>query len=661
MPFHKILIANRGEIAVRIHRTARRLGYATVAVYSEADANAPHVTAADEAVCIGAPAAADSYLCIANILTAARKTGADALHPGYGFLSENAEFARACSDAGLTFIGPPAAAIEALGNKIRAKRTLLAAGVACVPGYHGEDQSDEAFEKAAATIGYPVMVKAAAGGGGRGMRVVMVPGALREALASARHEAAHAFHSAELLLERAVLAARHIELQIFADSHGNVVHLGERDCSVQRRHQKVLEESPSPAVDAELREQMGAAAIAVARSSGYVGAGTVEFLLAPDGAFYFLEMNTRLQVEHPVTEAVTGEDLVEWQLRVARGERLPKSQAALTLTGHAIEARLYAEDPARDYLPQTGKVLRWQPGGHARFDHGMVSGLVVSPFYDPLLAKVIAHGATRDEARRKLAAALRETTLFGLITNKAFLVGVCENTAFSQGLATTAFLSEDFRAHPTRHPTEPSNRAFALAALAAYLDAGRRTSSDDSFIGWRSASPVESVIELTHGEWRRETWLSALGAGTLGRRYRVRCPEPVEFEVVHHEAERLAYSDEGVRRELRFLIDGDSIWTDDGHTTLAFEDRTYRAVDREQSGSGRLVAPLDGKVLEVRVSVGDVVKKGQVLLVIEAMKMEHRLESDVAGSVLELCVGPGAQVKTRQLLGLISNEESPAP
>ena len=682
MSFHKILVANRGEIAVRILRTARRLGYATVAVYSQADAHAPHVLAADEAVHLGPASATESYLSIAKLLEAARVTGADAVHPGYGFLSENAEFARACADAGLTFIGPPASAIDAMGNKARAKLAMLAAGVPCVPGYQGDDQSDAVFEEAAASIGYPVMVKATAGGGGRGMRVVSAPADLRDALASARSEATNAFKCGELLLEKAVLAPRHIEVQIVADSHGNIVHLGERDCSVQRRHQKVIEECPSPAVDAVLREKLGETAIAAARACGYIGAGTVEMLLTEEGAFYFLEMNTRLQVEHPVTEAVTGEDIVEWQLRVARGERLPKTQNAITFTGHALEARIYAEDPARDYLPQTGVILRWEPAGEARFDHGVANGYTVSPHYDPMIAKVIAHGTTRDEARRKLASALRRTTLFGIVTNKSFLAAICENVEFSMGHATTAFLSREFAGHPTRQPSAPLPRAFALAALASYLDHARSllrpprgpysagtteaastsdaTDNDDSLIGWRSGSAIDAVVVLGHGASSREVWIRALGAAAAGRRYRVSCPEAFEFDVVAHDRERVALVDGGVRRELRYLVHGDTIWTDDGHASIAFDDLTYRPAERDASGSGKLCAPLDGKVLDVRVKPGDIVTKGQVLLVIEAMKMEHRIEADVAGTVVIVHVERGAQVKTRQLLALVATAPTEA-
>ena len=422
MSFGKVLVANRGEIAWRVMRTAKAMGYRTVAVYSDADKDAPHVAFADEAVRIGPSPVGESYLSIDRILEAAHKSGADAVHPGYGFLSENEAFAAACEKAGLVFIGPPPAAIAAMGNKAAAKRRMIDAGVPCVPGYQGADQSDANLEKEARKIGLPVMVKAAAGGGGRGMRLVEREADLLEAIRTARTEAESAFGSGELILEKAVVDARHVEIQVFADAHGNVIHLGERDCSVQRRHQKVIEEAPSPAVNADLRRRMGAAAVAAARAIGYRGAGTVEFLLGADGAFYFLEMNTRLQVEHPVTEAITGQDLVAWQLKVAMGEKLPLTQEQVTFSGHAIEVRLYAEDAYAGFLPQTGRIDVWRPatGPGVRIDHGMKDGLAISPFYDPMIAKVIAHGATREEARTRLVRALRETVVLGPDHQPAF-------------------------------------------------------------------------------------------------------------------------------------------------------------------------------------------------------------------------------------------------
>ncbi|RLB57837.1 MAG: 3-methylcrotonyl-CoA carboxylase, partial [Deltaproteobacteria bacterium] len=571
MALTKILIANRGEIAVRVIRTARRLGYRTVAVHSSADEAAAHVVAADEAVLIGPPPASESYLASDKIIAAACDTGAEAVHPGYGFLAENADFARACVAAGLTFIGPTVAAIELMGNKRAAKAKLLEAGVPCVPGYQGADQSDGVLAVEAQRIGYPVMVKAAAGGGGRGMRLVSTAGELGEALQAARTEAEGAFGSSELLLEKAVVEPRHVELQIFGDTHGNVVHLGERDCSVQRRHQKVIEESPSPAVNDDLRRRMGAAAVEAARACGYVGAGTVEFLLDRDGAFHFLEMNTRLQVEHPVTELVTGVDLVEWQLRVAAGEPLPLGQADIAINGHAIEARVYAEDPARGFLPQTGEVLVWRLPAETdvRVDHAVVEGGSISPHYDPMIAKLIAHGATRADASRKLVAALRDTTLFGVVTNKAFLANICEHPQFAAGNATTAFLADHFGDDPSCSESPPEPLGFASAALVTFLEGAQGIVEDDSFIGWRCCGPVWVTMTLSCGAAEATVDVTAVGRGTTGRRYLVswvaddqpagedsgdRDAESiqVELEVVGHEPGLVELIVAGVRRRLRY-------------------------------------------------------------------------------------------------------------
>ncbi|MBL4740563.1 MAG: acetyl-CoA carboxylase biotin carboxylase subunit [Sneathiella sp.] len=444
--FSKILIANRGEIACRIIRTAHSMGYKTVAVYSEADKNALHVKMAGETVCIGPADASMSYMNIERIIQASKDTGADALHPGYGFLSENPNFAEACIENGITFIGPDPHAIRVMGNKAAAKRKMIKAGVPCVPGYEGEDQSDRQFIEAARQIGFPVMVKAAQGGGGRGMRLVKKPEKLEKALKAARSEAQNAFGSGELILEKAVIEPRHIEIQIFADTDGNIVHMGERDCSIQRRHQKVIEEAPSPAVSSQLRSEMGDAAVSAAAAIDYFGAGTVEFLLTDEGDFYFLEMNTRLQVEHPVTEFITGFDLVEWQLRIARGEKLPKAQSDIPLAGHAIEARLYTEDPYNNFLPKVGTLVEWIPasGTGIRVDHGLESGLEITPYYDPMIAKIIAYGETREEARERLIVALEETVDQGLITNRLFLIECLQAEAFIQGDVTTAFIDTHF-------------------------------------------------------------------------------------------------------------------------------------------------------------------------------------------------------------------------
>ena len=612
MGYSKILVANRGEIAWRVMRTAKAMGYRTVAVYSDADKEAPHVAVADEAVRIGPPPVGESYLSIDRILDAAHKSGADAIHPGYGFLSENEGFAAACEKAGIVFIGPPATAIAAMGNKAAAKRRMIDAGVPCVPGYQGADQSDGHLEKEARKIGLPVMVKAAAGGGGRGMRLVEAEGDLVEAIRTARTEAESAFGSGELILEKAVVDARHVEIQVFADNHGNVVHLGERDCSVQRRHQKVIEEAPSPAVDADLRRHMGAAAVAAAKTIGYRGAGTVEFLLGGDGAFYFLEMNTRLQVEHPVTEAITGLDLVEWQLRVARGEKLPLAQDQVAFAGHAIEVRLYAEDAYGGFLPQTGRIDVWRPasGPGVRTDHGMKDGLAISPFYDPMIAKVIAHGATREEARTRLVRALRETVVLGPTTNRHFLICLLEHPEFAAGKATTAFLSQHTFPAPPIDDAHWQMAANCLwrASAAHYPEPLR---------GWRNSNPEPTPIRLAAGGTERLLQVEGL-------------PEA-------HDAP--------------FHIDGNDIVVDLDAHTVRFTDKTYAPPEAAAAGSdGKLRAPMDGRIVSIKVAPGDQVSRGQTLIVLEAMKIQHQLKAALDAKVEAISVQEGQQVSNRAVL-----------
>ena len=647
MTFSKILIANRGEIACRIQRTAKALGFRTVAVHSEADADALHVRLADEAVAIGPPPAADSYLNIAALIAAAKATGTQAVHPGYGFLSENADFAEACEAAGLVFIGPPAAAIRAMGNKAAAKRRMTAAGVPCVPGYQGADQSDATLAREAATIGFPVMVKAAAGGGGRGMRLVTAAQDLAAALATARSEAEGAFGSAELILEKALVDARHVEIQVFADRHGNVVHLGERDCSVQRRHQKVIEEAPSPAVSTELRARMGEAAVAAARAIGYVGAGTVEFLLAPEGAFYFLEMNTRLQVEHPVTEAVTGLDLVAWQLRVARGERLAFEQHEIRFDGHAIEARLYAEDPAKGFLPQTGRVLIWTPaaGEGVRVDHGIRAGQDVSPWYDPMLAKVIAFGATRDEARRRLIRALEETLVLGLPTNRRFLLDLLAHSEFAAGGATTAFIGAHF----------PADRLAAAAldesllALAAVLwFEATSTPATPHLRNWRSTGPAAWPLRLKCGDTERMVRLTAEGAD----HYRVTIGETGHgLQLAERGAGRVRVIVDGAETTARYAFAGDTLHLDRHGTTIAVEETLWRlSGSAEGAADAQLRAPMDGKIVAVLGREGEAVAKGQRLVVLEAMKMQHEIVARAPGIIQRFAVREGEQVAIRQIL-----------
>ncbi|MAG97871.1 MAG: 3-methylcrotonyl-CoA carboxylase [Rhodospirillaceae bacterium] len=642
-PFSTLLVANRGEIALRVMRSARARGLGTVAVYSEADRDAAHVQAADRAVAIGASPASESYLSIERIIEAAKKTGAGAVHPGYGFLAENADFAAACAQAGLVFVGPSAEAIRLMGNKRLAKDRLGPVGVAGVPGYNGKDQNDKALKAAARKIGYPLLVKAAAGGGGRGMRLVEQGRELGAALKSARSEAKSAFGSGELILERALINCRHVEIQIIADSFGTVLHLGERDCSVQRRHQKVIEETPSPAVKTKLRQAMSEAAVKAAAAIGYVGAGTVEFLL--DGNdFYFLEMNTRLQVEHPVTEMVTGIDLVDWQLRVAAGERLPLEQEQIKHTGHAIEARLYAEDPQAGFLPQTGRVLRWrQPSGSGtRVDHGILEGQEISAFYDPMIGKLVAHGENREQARRRLVRALSETTLFGPTTNKAFLVRLLDHPEFARGKATTAFLDRHLDAL-----LSDDDGDIALA-LAAVLFLQRQASGDF----WRNSGVASWPLKIESGG--EEMTLDAAGFG--GGRFKVSHDE-WEHEIVLLE-------DDGAR--LRFRVDGvvhsaDSLYEPGGECPVLFLDvdgaggrfveTTYLpAASRVSEGEGRIVAPMSGRIVTVGARKGRKVKKGDCLLILEAMKIEHEIASDVDGKVTNVAVSADDQVTPQQLL-----------
>ncbi|WP_263144373.1 acetyl/propionyl/methylcrotonyl-CoA carboxylase subunit alpha [Pseudomonas sp. RIT-PI-AD] len=649
--FDKILVANRGEIACRILRTAHALGYRTVAVYSEADAGARHVQMADEAVCLGPAAAAQSYLNIDALLEAARRTGAEAVHPGYGFLSENAGFAQACEAAGLVFIGPDVEAIRLMGSKRLAKAAMLAAGVPCIPGYQGAEQDDACLAREAARIGYPLMIKASAGGGGRGMRLVESAAALPESLHGARSEARNAFGSDELILEKALTTARHVEVQVFGDRHGNRVHLGERDCSVQRRHQKVIEEAPCPVLSAEQRQAMGAAAVKAAASVGYVGAGTVEFLLDEDGAFYFLEMNTRLQVEHPVTEAITGQDLVAWQLRVAEGLPLPLRQEHIRFEGHAIEVRLYAEDSRRDFLPQTGLVHRWEPAvvEGVRIDHGLREGQPVTAFYDPLLAKLVAHGATRDEARRKLIRAVEDCVLLGVQANQRFLADLLRHPRFASGQATTAFIESDFPSNSAEEPPSATERAIAAALL--FHTAAVREGARPGLAGWSNGEPTPERLSLRQGEQRFDLQLEIRAAGAQPR-LSVRDGEGhTALQVLEADGRWATLEIDGVRRRLAYHQVADHLWLYGRSGALEFIDITRQPVDGRRSvGSGTLTAPMDGAIVEVRVSEGAQVTQGELLLVLEAMKMEHPLKAGLDGIVRRVAVKAGDQVKGRQVL-----------
>ena len=648
--FNKILIANRGEIACRLIRSARGLGYQTVAVFSDADTDAPHVALADEAVHIGASPAAQSYLNVPALLEAARKTGADAVHPGYGFLSENAAFAQACADAGLVFIGPPAAAIEAMGNKALAKRRMQEAGVPCAPGYLGADQSDAVLTAEAHTLGFPLLVKAVAGGGGRGMRLVQSADALQAGIDGARREALSAFGDATLMLERLISSGRHIEIQVFADAHGNVVHLGERDCTAQRRRQKVIEESPSPVMTPALRDAMGRDAVAAARAVGYRGAGTVEFMVDAHLKHYFLEMNTRLQVEHPVTEMVTGLDLVEWQLRVAAGEHLPLTQDQITFSGHTIEVRLYAEDPYHGFAPQSGNVLWWQPqraicAGN-RVDDGIRQGSVVSPFYDSMLAKFIAHGRDRDDAIRRLRAALVQAPLLGLKNNAGFLRDLLDHAAFRQSNLTTESL-DHWQAQGDALFAAPTvgDDVWALAAAALVWR---------EEVGWRPDSVATYGLRLQCGDTVRELRVSANEQGAV----------TVWGDATHAEILILSWCDGVLRYRCTDVQRSAVAVRNCGTLHLALDgvSHAFREVtawpfaDAVQDAS-RALAPVAGTVSQILVSAGQTVQTGQRLLCVEAMKMEMWLCAQSAGVVRAMHAAVGEQVKSAALLVQISLAE----
>ncbi|MDT0496394.1 biotin carboxylase N-terminal domain-containing protein [Algiphilus sp. W345] len=649
MAFSTVLIANRGEIACRIARSARRLGCRTVAVYSEADRGALHVEAADLAVCIGAAAPVASYLKIEALIDAARRSGADAIHPGYGFLSENAAFARACAAAGLVFIGPTPEAIEAMGNKRAARRRVAAAGVPCVPGHDEGSQDDAVLIEAGMRIGFPLMVKAAAGGGGRGMRRVLRAEDLPAALASARGEAQSAFGNGELILERAVEGARHVELQVFGDTHGHVIHLGERDCSAQRRNQKVIEESPSPAVDGALRARMGEMAVAAARAVGYVGAGTVEMLLGQDGAFYFLEMNTRLQVEHPVTEAVTGLDLVEWQLRVAAGEPLPLRQEQVQLSGHAIEVRLYAEDPDAGYAPQTGRVLCWRApdAALARTDAGIGEGRVVGADYDPMLAKLIAHGTTREEARRKLLLALEQTVLLGLKTNRAQLIDLLADPVFRDGAVTTRWL--DTRSAGT---AGEGGIGCLTAAAVAVIASGAANAG-----GWRSTGVLAWPVRL---QVSGAAQLIAFTVSQDVEGFTVRSGDAagtIRLRPITLDAPNYVFETDGLRHRFHIAQSAEGLWYAQCGAHLGVYELPRALAASAGQGGDSTLAPMSGRVAEIFVAAGDAVEKGALLLTLEAMKMFHEIRAGRAGRVAELVVAVGEQVSPRQKLVMLEAAE----
>ncbi len=644
--FSSLLVANRGEIAVRITRTAQRMGYRVIAVYSDVDADAPHTRIADQAVRIGAAAPRDSYLNIPAIITAAHSCGAGAVHPGYGFLAENAAFEQAVVDAGLIWVGPPAAAIRAMGDKAQAKRLMKQAGVPCVSGYDGERQDDATLRAEAAAIGYPLMIKATQGGGGRGMRLVESAALFDAALASARSEAQVAFGDATVLLERALTQPRHVEIQVFADEHGQVVHLGERDCSVQRRHQKLIEEAPSPALAGAqgqaLRRRMGAMAVAAARAIDYRGAGTIECLLDAQGDFYFMEMNTRLQVEHPVTEALTGYDLVEWQLRVAQGEVLPETSQETILRrfesgGHAIEVRLCAEDPAHDFLPQSGRLTAWWPGIAVRVDHALEAGIEITPYYDSMIAKFVAHASDRDTACRELAAALRQAVVLGVCTNQAFAVACLEHAGFADGSATTAFIGTHGDALRAASPPLPAS----MAALVVYATRAQRLGHDPVRVAlvlpW--AVPMRFAIDGVAAM----SQLQALGGGM----FRVLCGDVSEdLQLIACGPDSASITTAKGHHTLAFAIDRERLLVSLAGRQSVIQDHSLTAAPRSgtPTHSGLVRAAMAGRVVALHVSEGQRVTRGTTMLVLEAMKMEHPSIASMDAVVTRVCVALDAQV-----------------
>ena len=637
-----LLVANRGEIACRVMRTAKAMGIRTVAVHSAIDANARHVREADLAVNLGGAKPADSYLLIDKLIAAAKASGAQAIHPGYGFLSENAGFARAIEQAGLIFLGPPASAIDAMGSKSAAKALMEAAGVPLVPGYHGEAQDVETFRLASEKIGYPVLLKAAAGGGGKGMKVVEVESELAEALASAQREAQSSFGDSRMLVEKYVLKPRHVEIQVFADSHGNCLYLNERDCSIQRRHQKVVEEAPAPSLSADLRRAMGEAAVKAAQAIGYVGAGTVEFLLDERGDFFFMEMNTRLQVEHPVTELITGLDLVAWQIRVARGEALPISQDQVPLIGHAIEVRLYAEDPDNDFLPATGTLALYREaaaGPGRRVDSGVSEGDEVSPFYDPMLGKLIAWGENREEARLRLLAMLKETCVGGVRTNLAFLSRVLAHPAFANAELDTGFIPR----HEAQllPPVSELPTEFWQLAAEAFVQSGAPQQRHDDFHspwsnhnGLRLGLPAETDVHLACQSERQVIRLRQAATST-----------------VQLQGETLSVERDGLRQQHLAIRRGDSLYLH-----YAGELRSIQRVDpiaeveASHQHHGGLTAPMNGSIVRVLVEAGQQVEAGTALVVLEAMKMEHSIRAPHAGTVKALYCGEGEMVSEGAVL-----------
>ena len=656
--FDTLLIANRGEIACRVAATARRMGIRTVAVYSDADANARYVAACDKAVHIGGAEPRASYLRADAILQAARDTGAQAIHPGYGFLSENEAFAQAATNAGIAFVGPPASAIAAMGSKSAAKALMEKAGVPLVPGYHGDNQDPQFLKEQADAIGYPVLIKASAGGGGKGMRVVESSGAFLDALASCQREAASSFGDDRVLIERYLQKPRHIEIQVFADTHGQCVHLFERDCSVQRRHQKVIEEAPAPGMTPERREAMGRAAVAAAQAVGYVGAGTVEFIAEPDGRFYFMEMNTRLQVEHPVTEAITGQDLVEWQLRVAAGQPLPLRQDQLRIQGHALEARIYAENPDKDFLPSIGRLdaLHWPPHvvfqtGPVRVDGGVREGDTISPHYDPMIAKLIVHGQDREQARQRMLRALGAVRCTGVQTNIAFLGRLMDDPAFAAADLDTGLIEREHeRLFPSARDCEDTVLALAAAALLHHDGLARpgapaQTDPWRQADGWRVGGRHERTLILQDARGERtlrvsrngQDWTLAVDAGPAQAFH-------WQAEGHHPSHVRVRLGDEEARGDVHRDGARLDVFAHGRRQTLEWRDPLALAAASADDAAGGLTAPMPGKILSVAVAAGDAVTRGTPLIVMEAMKMEHTIDAPHDGTVREVFYAVGDQV-----------------
>ncbi len=630
----------RDRAAGHAHRAP--LGYGVVAVYSDADRDALHVREADQAVRIGEALPAQSYLRIDAIIAAAKASGASAVHPGYGFLAENEDFAQACRNAGLVFIGPSPEAIRAMGNKAGAKDIMRKAGVPIVPGYQGADQSDAVMLAEAGKIGFPVMIKAVAGGGGRGMRLVADAAAFPDALRSARSEAQGAFGDPTVILERAIVDPRHIEIQVFGDRYGNAIHLGERDCSVQRRHQKLIEEAPSPKVTPELRTRMGAVAVAAVKSIGYEGAGTLEFLLDPGGEFYFMEMNTRLQVEHPVTEAITGLDLVELQLRIAAGEPLGLRQEDVKFSGHAIEVRLCSEDAAHDFMPQSGRMALWQMPEGVRVEHALQSGSEIPPFYDSMIAKIISHGADRNEARGRLICALEQTAAFGVTTNQGFLISCLRHPGFAKGEATTAFIGN----HRDELLAPRANAEAALAALLLYV-------TDPHAPLWRSGRSLAATFPLTMridlGDGVEEV---DIVRNRDGGYLASRDGGEQRFEIDELGRDAIRFRTDGLMESARFLRDGDRLYILHHGATIAVRDLTLAAPESATAagGDGKVRAAMNGRVVAVLVKPGEQVAIGQPVMTLEAMKMEHVHTAGVAGTISSIDVSEGEQVTTGKIV-----------